>query len=98
MRDRSKPECNVWTVLTKHSIVVGKEFVFHAGPAPIALLALLYAAVGLDSNFMLPGELAECFGWRPSRFAAARRVLVRAGYLDVVWRGSRKRPSVFCWT
>jgi hypothetical protein len=31
MRGRSKPECNVWTVLNRHSIVVGKEFVFHAG-------------------------------------------------------------------
>jgi hypothetical protein len=98
MRGRSKPdECNVWTVLTRHSIVVGKEFIFRAGPAPIALLALLYASTSLEGAFTIPAELAEIFGWRFSRFAAARRVLVRAGYLEVVRIGSRKRPAVYCW-
>jgi hypothetical protein len=98
MRDRSKPECNVWTVLTRHSVVVGREFIFRAGPASIALLALLYAATNLDSAFTCPPELAECFDWPLSRFVAARRVLVRSGYLEVVRSAYRKRPAVYCWT
>jgi hypothetical protein len=96
MRGRSKPdECNVWSVLNRGGVVAGREFIFRAGPAPIALVALLYANTSLDGNFTIPNELTEIFDWRPSRFAAARRVLVRSGYLEVVRIGSRKRAAVY---
>lgn len=98
MRRKSKPECNVWTVLSRHSIVVGKEFIFRAGSAPIALLALLYAATSLERAFTCPAELAECFDWRLSRFVAARRVLVSSGYLEIVKPAHRKSPAVYCWS
>jgi hypothetical protein len=99
MRGRWKPdECNVWTVLTRHSIVVGKEFIFRAGPAPIALVALLYAVTNPAGAFTIPDELAEIFDWRLSRFVAARRLLVSSGYLEIVKPAHRKSPAVYCWS
>jgi hypothetical protein len=69
-----------------------------AGPAAIALLAFLYAITSQDGNFTIPDALAECFRWRVERFAEARRVLVRWGYLEVVRRARRKSPAVYRWT
>jgi hypothetical protein len=98
VRGRSKPERHVWSVLTKDSIVIGREYNFRSGPAPIALLALLYAATDREEAFTIPDDLAEYCGWPPSRLMAARRELVRAGYLDVVRPASRKRAAVCRWT
>jgi hypothetical protein len=97
MRGRSKRECQVWTILAPGSFVVSKEFRLHAGPPAIALLVLLYVATSLKGAFTIPDELAEIFSWKLSRFVAARRELVRAGYLEVVRIGSRKWPAVYCW-
>jgi hypothetical protein len=95
---RSKPECHVWTVLKKDNIVAGREFNFRSGRAPIALLALLYVVTSHNSVFTVPDDVAEYLGWRPSRLIAARRQLVRAGYLEIVRRAGRKRAAIYCWS
>jgi hypothetical protein len=75
MRGKSQPDCNVWTVLTRHSIVVGKEFIFRAGSAPIALLALLYAATSVEA----PSR--SRMSWRRFSIGGCRGSLLR----DACW-------------
>jgi hypothetical protein len=72
---KSKPECDVWIVLDKNSIVLNKEFIFGDGPAHIALLALLYCITDEHGAFTIPDDLGERFGWRASKVANGRTIL-----------------------
>jgi hypothetical protein len=96
-RDQGERECHSWRNLTVASISVDRDFMFQTGSATTALLSFLYAITDRDGAFTIPDQLAECFRWRVSRFTAARRELVRSGYIDVVKLAHRKRSAVYCW-
>ena len=98
MRGRSKAECNVWTVLTKDGCVgISRNFILRSHPTVVALLCFLYAITSHEGAFVISDELAECLGWKPWKFIAARRQLVKDGYLDVVRRASRKKAQIYRW-
>jgi hypothetical protein len=62
------------------------------------LLGFLRANQGPESTFMVANGLAEVFGWKRERLAAARSKLIELGYVKHVREASSKYgPALYRW-
>jgi hypothetical protein len=70
---------------------------FYSEPDDFFLLGFLRSHDHPDSIFMVANGLAERFGWWRQRLAAARRRLIRGGYLKVVRLAGQQTPALYRW-
>ena len=70
---------------------------FRADPDDFYLLAFLRAHNHPDSTFMVANGLAERFGWRRQRLAAARRRLIERGHFKAVRQAGDGHPALYRW-
>jgi hypothetical protein len=61
------------------------------------LLSFLRANNHPDSTFMVANGLAEAFGWTRKRLAAARRTLIRQGYIRRLRHATNNSPALYRW-
>jgi hypothetical protein len=67
-------------------------------PDAFLLLALLRANQKGDATFMVANGIAETFGWKRERLAAARKRLLNLGYFKQVRAASSKHgPALYRW-
>ena len=66
-------------------------------PDAFALLAWLRAHQGSESTFWIANGLAENFGWRRHRFAAARSRLIELDYIVQIQKPFQGSNALYRW-